>query len=66
VSAEDLGKGIALDPDGKFLIATSGDDTGQHTLVYSVNEATGALTRLPGTQSIGSTTKPIDILTAIF
>lgn len=66
VSAEDLGKGIALDPDGKFLIATSGDDTGQHTLVYSVNEATGALTRLPGTQSIGSTTKPTDILTAIF
>jgi lactonase family protein with 7-bladed beta-propeller len=66
VSAEDLGKGIALDPDGKFLIATSGDDTGQHTLVYSVNETTGALTRLPGTQSIGSTTKPTDILTAIF
>ena len=66
VSAEDLGKGIALDPDGKFLIATSGDEIGQHTLVYSVNETTGALTRLPGTQSIGSTTKPTDILTAIF
>jgi Lactonase, 7-bladed beta-propeller len=66
VTAEDFGKGIALDPNGKFLIATSGDDTGQHTLVYSVNETTGGLTRLPGTQSIGSTTKPIDILTAIF
>jgi 6-phosphogluconolactonase (cycloisomerase 2 family) len=66
VTAEDFGKGIALDPDGRFLIETSGGDTGQHTLVYSVNETTGALTRLPGTQLIGSTTKATDILTAIF
>jgi outer membrane protein assembly factor BamB len=66
VSAENFGKGIALDSAGKFLIATSGDNTGQHTLVYSLNATTGALTRLPGAQLIGSTTRPTDVLIANF
>jgi len=66
VSAENFGEGIALDSAGKLLIATSGDNTGQHTLVYSVNATTGALTRLPGAQFIGSTIRPTDVLTANF
>jgi hypothetical protein len=65
-SAEDAGTGIAIDPTGRFLVGIFGDDIGEHLLVYSVNAATGALTRIPGSYPVGSTTRPTDILIANF
>ena len=65
-SAEDQGKGIAIDPSGKFIVAVVGDDAGQHTLVYSVNPSTGGLTLLPGRHDITSQISPTDVVIASF
>ena len=65
-AAHGLGTGIAMDPSGRFLIGVFSDDTGEHLAVYSVNSATGALTRVPGSYPVGSTTRPTDILITSF
>ena len=65
---EDFGTGVAVDPSGKFLVGTFGDDTGEHLLVFSLNATTGAATVLANNtrRDVGSTTAPTDIIIADF
>jgi 6-phosphogluconolactonase (cycloisomerase 2 family) len=65
ISSQGLGTGIAVDPSGRFVVITSGDNADEHISVFKVNAANGELTAIPGSHDVGAKS-PTDIVIADF